>query len=111
MSIAVDVIWILIPSVIMLLAMWDYIDNKARKRNDRHSFNLMKQAFFISLCVVCCILIDRYLLDTILDSILMNLVTRDLMQILLLPVVLVIASVIVGPSKAIMIGDRAKLKK
>jgi len=95
----------------MLMAMWDLIDNKARKRKDRHSFNLMKQAFFVSLCVVCCILIDRYLLDTIVESVLMNLVTRDLMLILLLPVVLVFASVVLGPSKSIMIADSTKLKK
>jgi hypothetical protein len=71
----------------------------------------MKQAFFVSLCVVCCILIDKYLLDTIVESVLMNLVTRDLVLILLLPVVLVVASLIVGPSKAIMIADSTKLKK
>jgi hypothetical protein len=111
MSIAIYVTWILIPSVITLLAMWDFIDNKARKRKDKHSLNLMKQAFFIALCVVCCVLIDRFLLDIVVESVLMNLVTRDLMLILLLPIVLVVASVIAGPSKAIMIADSARLKK
>jgi hypothetical protein len=95
----------------MLLAMWDCIDSKARKRKDRHSFNLMKQAFFVALCVVCCMLIDRYLLDMIVESVLMNLVTRDLMLILLLPIILVVASVIAGPSKAVMIADSGRLKK
>jgi ABC-type bacteriocin/lantibiotic exporter with double-glycine peptidase domain len=95
----------------MLLALWDYIDNKARKRKDRHSINLMKQAFFVALCVGCCVLIDQYFLDLIIESVLMNLVTRNLMLILLLPLILVVASVVAGPSKTIMISDSAKLKK
>jgi len=111
MSTLVYVFWILIPSGILLLAIWDYIDNKTRKRKDRHSINLMKQAIFVIGCVICCMLIDKFLLDVIVESVLMGLVSRDLMLVLLLPIILVAASIIIGPSKQIMIADGAKRKK
>jgi uncharacterized membrane protein YjjB (DUF3815 family) len=104
----VYIIWILIPGGMFLLALKDFIDKKSHRKKDRHSLTLMKQALFVFLCVVVSALVDKFLLDVVAESLLLDLVDRDLVLVLLLPFVLVVASMVVGPSKPILIVRGSK---
>jgi hypothetical protein len=104
MDTMIYMVWVLIPTTMFLLAVWDLIDSKARKRKDRHSVHLIKQSLFVFMAVACASLIDQFLLDFIVESVFIGVVSRSLLLVLLLPLILVIAATVIGPSKPITIG-------
>jgi hypothetical protein len=105
MRIALYIIWFLIPLTFFLMSLWAYLEmlgDKHRKENPADHF---RQGIFVLACDLIAVAIDQYLLEDLLNVVFGAWVPLMFAQIVLLPVVLYIGALILGPSRAILIGS------
>jgi hypothetical protein len=105
----VYVIWISIPLVMTCLILWDAVDNIVKGRKNKHFFAQLRQTLFVVVAICCCIVLDMFVLDFLVGLPLVDIIGRDLLLVLLLPAVLLIGALAIGPSKPILIADAPKL--
>ena len=97
------VIWLIIPGIYLLLALWsklEQISNKAKKEDPR---DFLRQGFYVLLCAGFCILIDRYVLEIITNFIDSPWLPLGFLEAILFPIVLLVTAKLFGGSKEIRI--------
>jgi hypothetical protein len=110
MKTAVYLVWIFIPTIFFILILWNFLESKGKRRKkDKYTSNLFKQGMFVTGCSICCFIFDLFLLDVLHSSLIGNLVSRNFLMIITLPIVLTVASTIIGPSKEILISRAPRL--
>jgi len=97
------VIWFLIPTFFFLIALWGKLEEISDKTKKHNPSDFINQGIFVLLCVGVAIVIDQYLLPDFITPSLPDWIPVGFVQILLLPLVLLVASKIVGPSSNIRI--------
>ena len=96
-------IWILIPIVFFLLALWSKLEQMSGRPKKDHPGDLVRQGIFISGCVVVAIIIDHFFLPYLYSYISPAWIPYGLYEVLLLPFILYVAAVAIGPSTDIKI--------
>ena len=104
MTIAIYVVWALIPLFFFLMALWSLLEKFSGKKKHERPGDLFKQGLFVLFCVLVSIAIDYYLLPAIADSIDFGYIPYGVYQLILLPSVLYMAAKIIGPTKPIQIA-------
>ena len=99
-------IWFLFPAFFFVMAFWSYLEKISNKHKKENPGDFLSQGIFVLICVAICIIIDQFALESFWQSLLSDYVPLGFLQILLLPAVLYIGAMLIGPSKAILI-DRA----
>ena len=86
------------------MALWAYLEKVSNKQKIENPGDFFKQGFFVLVCALVSVLIDQFALESIVETILGDTQSLALWQVLLLPAVLYIAAISIGPSKAIFIS-------
>jgi hypothetical protein len=101
------IVWFLIPTTFFVLALWSKLEHASGQPKHASAADLFNQGIFVLVCVFVAILIDRTMLQSIADAIAPTILPLGFYQAFLLPLVLLIAAKLVGPSKDILIGNRS----
>lgn len=104
MQTALYVIWFLIPLFFFVMALWCWLEEMGGKTKKENPGDFLKQGLFVLACVLISIVIDRYALEAVVTSVLNDWVPLGFVQIMLLPIVLYVGALLLGPSKEILIG-------
>lgn len=96
-------VWILIPVFFFTLALWSKLEQASGKPKRDRPDDLVKQGFFISICVVVSIFLDQYALPPLYEMISVSFIPLGFFQVLLLPFVFVVLAQVIGPTKDIKI--------
>lgn len=106
MTAALYILWFLIPAFFFLLALWaklEQLGGSVKKQNPKDFF---QQGFFVLVCVLICVVIDRYILADLVNNFAPEIMTLGFFQAILLPAVLLIGAKIIGPTQEILIGSK-----
>ncbi len=102
------IVWIGLPAIFFLLALWSKLEEMSGLPKKDRPDELFKQGGFLLLCSLVAILFDYYLLDSIYEQFSPDWIPKGFYLLILLPVILLIAAKIVGPSKDILISKAPK---
>jgi len=106
MQTALYIIWLLVPLIFFLLALWSKLEQGTKaskgKKVNKEPGDLFRQAIFVSGCSVITFLVD-YLLTEKIAEILPAMVPIAFFQLMLLPIILYLGAITVGGSKPIRI--------
>lgn len=104
MRTALYVIWFLLPLFFLLVSLWTFLEKKSGgdSRKDKAS-EFFGQAMFALLCVGIAVAIDQYMLQGFVAAVSPDWIPLGFYQIVLLPFVLYVAALAIGPSKQIFI--------
>lgn len=106
MRIALYVIWFLLPSVLLLSALWAKLESFQKPAQKAASKDLVRQGLFVLVCCVVAVAIDQYVLEAVVTALLPEFIPLGFFQILLLPVVLLLGAKLVGPTKTTVSVNR-----
>jgi hypothetical protein len=106
MHTALYVIWFLAPTFFFVLALWAKLEQMSGSVKKHDPISLFRQGIFILICVILACLIDTYVLEGIVASFSPQFIPLGFYQIMLLPVILILAARVVGPSEPILIGSK-----
>lgn len=95
-------IWFAIPVFFFLAALWSKLEQIGKSPRRQNPGDLLRQGTFMLGCVIVAILLDQYALPEVGDA-LPSWLPLGVVQVLLLPVVLLIAAKLVGGAKPIKI--------
>jgi TM2 domain-containing membrane protein YozV len=105
MQTALYLIWSIFPLFFFILGLWALLEKKSNKHaRAQNPDDFFRQGFFVLLCVLASVGIDRFILPKIIS----DEATLNFTRIVLLPVVFWIGGMIVGPSQAITISKARK---
>jgi hypothetical protein len=106
-------IWALIPIFFFLQALWFTLKKGAFSSNQKKAeiFDLWKQCGFVSVCVLVAYFIYKKIYITYFSPTVIQFVPDFVAQFLLLPITLLLAATIIGPSKEIRISKLPDLKQ
>lgn len=104
MQTALYIIWALIPLFFFLMGLWSTLEQMSGKQKKDNPGDFFKQGFFVLGCVLVSVLIDRYVLAQIVQGLLGEILPLEFFQVILLPLILLIAAQLIGPSKEILIS-------
>ena len=102
------VIWFLLPIFFFGIALWSKLERYGSNPPYENIGDYVRQGVFVLACVVLSVLIDQYILEDIVNLLSPTWIPLGLYQVLLLPIVLLVSAVILGPSKAISIKSHYK---
>jgi len=111
MQTAIYIIWFLIPLFFFTMALWSRLEQVGGKSKRENPGDFFRQGVFVLVCVLISIGIDQLLLEDIVSSVSPAFIPLGFYQIVLLPLVLYLAALISGPSKAIKIQRNKSSKK
>lgn len=103
MRTTIYVLWSLVPLFFLLTWLWGVLERLGKEEKRGSSLDAFKQFFFVLLCVLVCIAIDQTVLADIVSNIFADFLPLALFQVILLPVVLYLGALVIGPSKQILI--------
>lgn len=101
---ALYIIWFGIPVIFFLMALWIMLEKLSGKQRRERSISYLSQGIFVLVCSLISFVIERYFLMGVVEAVFGDLIPYGFFQVILLPVILYIAAMIIGPSKAIVIG-------
>ena len=104
MHTALYIVWFVIPTFFFLMALWSSLEKLSGRPKKENSEDFFKQGLFVLGCVLLAVLIERYAIDFITNSLFQGIVPKGVWQVLLLPLILLVAAKILGPSQDIKIG-------
>ena len=108
MTTAFYVIWCLVPTFFFGLALWAKLENVSGQTRKDNPGDLFRQGGFVALCVGVAILLDQYLLPDLYSKFSPDWIPYGFYQLVLLPFILYLASMIIGPSTDIRISKAPK---
>jgi hypothetical protein len=111
MTTALYIIWGLVPLFFFLMALWSFLEKTTGKRKHERPGDLFKQGLFVSFCVVLSILIEAFVLKDLVEATVQDLIPYGVFQIVLLPVILYLGAMLIGPSKPIQISKAPSSSK
>ena len=106
MRIALYVIWFLLPLFFFVVALWTKLENFSKKNYTQSAAEPFWQGILLLVCCFVALGIDQYLLESLWDTLSPDFIPLGFYQVMLLPVVILAAAKIVGPSKDIRIKSR-----
>ena len=101
MKILLYLLWFLLPAFFFGIALWSKLEQFSNKHKRENAGDFFRQGIFVSVCVLLSVLIDQYALGGIVTSLSPDFIPLGFYQVLLLPLVLYLAAMLVGPSKAV----------
>jgi hypothetical protein len=104
MHAALYIVWFAIPTFFFLMALWSSLEKLSGRPKKENPEDFFKQGLFVLGCVLLAVLIETYAIDFITNSIFQAIVPKGVWQVLLLPLILLIAAKLLGPSQDIKIG-------
>ncbi len=100
MTTALYTVWLLIPAFFFLLALWGLLENFSSRKGKKHKpGDQLKQGIFVLFCVLICIGLDRTVLEDVTNAIFPEWLPLEFFRALLLPLVLYLGALLIGPSK------------
>ncbi len=108
------VAWLGIPFIFFTLALWSKLEEMSGLPKKDRPGDLMRQGGFMLICGCLAVGFDYFFLDSLYVSLSPPFVPFELYELLLLPVVLLVAAKFIGPSKDIKISkapNPSKYKK
>ena len=94
-------IWILFPLFFFGIALWSGLERLGGRDKRDNIGDYFRQGLFVSGCVAAAIVIDQLFLESLVSSIFPPSIPFMLFKLLLLPFVFYLASMLIGPSKAV----------
>ena len=92
-------IWILIPCIYLFLGVWGKVEQLTKSSIKQNPNDFFRQGAFVTICVAIAFAVDKHLLQDFIDITLQGFLPLELAQVLLLPLIFVIAASIWGPTK------------
>ncbi len=111
MNTLIYAIWILLPTLFFVLGLWSWLEKKSGTRERSDAADLFRQGIFITACVIIARVIDYLWLPDIALSLGMGFFPEWFFRFFLLPVILLLAAKILGPSRAILITKAPSVSK
>ena len=102
-------VWFLVPGIFFLIALWGRLEQISNRQKVENPGDFFNQGIFLTGCVVFCVLFDLLILDSLVGSIPQDILPKWFFQVLLLPCVIYIAAIWIGPSKQIRISKAPTL--
>jgi hypothetical protein len=96
-------IWFLIPTLMMLFALWLKLESFSKRTSKEFAKDMFLQSVFVFGCAAVSVLIDTYLLPPIYESFLSLFVPYGMCEFMILPLVLFLGAVCIGESAVIRI--------
>jgi hypothetical protein len=100
------IVWFSIPSLFFLLALWIKLERVSGRTKTENPKDLFNQGLFTLGCVFTAVFVDKFFLPSIVEMIGLDLFPLGFYQVFLLPLILLLAAKIVGPSKSILIAQK-----
>lgn len=105
------IIWFLVPLFFFGVWIWGLLEKLSGKAEKGAHSDALKQAIFVLACVLMAVAIDQSLLPDLVNSYAPEFLPLGFFEAILLPAILYIGALIVGPSKAIRIQKAPQLAK
>jgi hypothetical protein len=105
------IVWFSIPSLFFLLALWVKLERVSGRTKTENPKDLFNQGLFTLGCVFLSVIIDKFFLAGIVASLAGDIFPLGFYKVFLLPLILLLAAKIVGPSKKILIPQRGSSTK
>lgn len=88
-------IWALLPLLYFILALWGKLEQMSKSVSKQNPEDFSRQAIFLLCCVGVGILADKFLLPS-LAGMLPSFIPFGFLQVILLPIILLIGSMLIG---------------
>lgn len=111
MQVALYIIWFLIPLFFFLMALWVQTEKWSGKASRENVKDYIKQGGFVLLCVLLSVGIDYFAIARMDLDKLPSWLPPNFLRVFILPLVLYIAALIIGPTRDIRIEREGKLSK
>ena len=103
------IVWFAIPLFFFGVTLWAGLEQATAKKQQRQNTgDFFRQGSFVLGCVLLAVIIDQYWLVQLVETIAPAWLPLLFFQVILLPVILYIGALIVGPSREIRIGYKSK---
>ena len=86
------------------MALWAKLEQWSDSAKKQNPGDFMRQGVFVLVCVLIAVAIDQYALEAVITPITPDFIPLGFYQVMLLPVVCLLAAMLTGPSKAIRIS-------
>lgn len=96
-------VWSLVPLFFLLNWLWGVLERTGKEQKRGSSIDSFKQFLFVLACVGVAVLIDQLFLEDLVNSLIPDLFPLAFYQVLLLPLVLYLGALVLGPSRHIRI--------
>ena len=97
------IIWALLPLFFFIMALWAKLEQISNKDKRQNPGDFFRQGLFVTACVIIAVLIDQTVLESFVQSLAPDFMPLGFFQIILLPIILLVAAKVYGPSKTIRI--------
>jgi hypothetical protein len=104
MRTSIYVLWSLVPLFFLLTWLWGVLERLGKEEKRGSSIDAFKQFLFVLFCVAVCIVIDQTILEDVVNSLFADFLPLPVYQVLLLPLILYLGALVIGPSKQILIS-------
>ena len=98
-SVVFYIIWALFPILLVGMALWAKLERVSGSPKKQDPIDFLKQCGFVLLCVAVAVLIDYFLLVPYAEGFLPDFVPLGFVQLLLLPFILYLLALVIGPTK------------
>ncbi len=109
------ILWFTLPVIFLIMALWYQLElwSGHGKKGDARTY--LKQGLFVLVCAIVSVIIEQNFLEDLVNSLLDPLISLQLAQIILFPIVLFIAATITGGSRPVQLQsnriNKAKRKR
>ena len=80
MTIAIYIVWFLIPLCFFLMALWSFLEALSGKGSSHAAIDLSRQGLFLFACVLASIALDYYVLPVLVDSLSFDFIPYEIFQ-------------------------------
>lgn len=103
------IVWFAIPLFFFGITLWAGLEQATAKKKQRENTgDFFRQGLFVLGCVLVAVMIDQYWLAQLVETTAPDWLPLLFFQVVLLPIVLYLGALIVGPSREIRIGYKSK---
>ncbi len=105
-------IWWLLPLFFFTMALWAKLEQMSNRNKQQNPGDFFRQGIFVTIGVLISMWLDSSVLPGLIPAIFPPSIPMGFFQVILLPVVLYLMALIIGPSKEILIpSGSSKTKK
>ena len=100
------IVWFLVPTLFFILALWSKLEAVGGQTKRDNAGDMFRQGIFVLGCVLVCVLIDQTVLKNIVESTVGDSLPLGFFQAFLLPLIMLVAAKVLGPSRKILIANK-----
>ena len=105
------IIWFLLPIFFFVIALWSWLEKKGKKHGKAENpGDFLGQGVFVLVCVFICVGLNEYVLEDLSKLFFDSVTALSFIRVIILPLVLLIAAKIAGPTKQIRISKAPNSK-